>query len=227
VAAATWAFSGMLSMDPFPARDLRPPSSGRIESALRARLEVSAFDGKTPREALMELAGLEVKELELISVAGEPAYLAMVPPADTRIVPVRGTVASGFGTERIARAVEAAITPSAIAEIQLINHYDAYYSDRRHQRPLPVVLVKLNDADRTRYYIDPKTAGVAGGYSSRSWVKRWLYHGLHSFDFPSLYDHRPLWDIVVIVFLSGGAVLSVTSVLLSWRVLRRLVVPCP
>ena len=28
---------------------------------------------------------------------------------------------------------------------------------------------------------------------------RWLYHGLHSLDFPFLRYSRPLWDIVVIV----------------------------
>jgi len=58
-----------------------------------------------------------------------------------------------------------------------------------------------------------------GSYSSRDWVTRWAYHGLHSLDFPWLYNHRPLWDIVVITFMLGGAALSVTSVILAWRVL--------
>ena len=94
-----------------------------------------------------------------------------------------------------------------------------YYLDRHRQKPLPVILARLNDAEHTGYYIDPKTARVVGSYSSRTWMSRWLYHGLHSLDFPWLYDHRPLWDIVVISFMLGGTALCVTSLILAWRVL--------
>ena len=52
-------------------------------------------------------------------------------------------------------------------------------------------------------------------------MSRWLYHGLHSLDFPWLYNHRPLWDIVVITFMLGGTALCVTSLILAWRVLGR------
>ena len=91
------------------------------------------------------------------------------------------------------------------------SEYDRYYLDRRGQRPLPIVRVTLTDADQTRYYIDPRTGRLAGVYSDRNWVTRWLYHGLHSLDFPWLYAHRPLWDIVVITFMGGGTLLGVTA----------------
>jgi hypothetical protein len=79
----------------------------------------------------------------------------------------------------------------------------------------------MNDAVGTRYYIDPKTARVVGTYSARGWVSRWLYHGLHSLDFPWLYNYRPLWDIVVIALMLGGTAVCVTSIVLTWRVLAR------
>jgi hypothetical protein len=88
-----------------------------------------------------------------------------------------------------------------------------------------VIYARLNDADGTRYYIDPKTARVAGQYSARGWVNRWLYHGLHSLDFPWLYKYRPLWDIVVLTLMIGGTALCVTSLVLSWRVLKRKLAP--
>ena len=62
---------------------------------------------------------------------------------------------------------------------------------------------------------------MVGTYSSSNWVSRWLYHGLHSLDFPWLYNYRPLWDIVVITFMLGGTALCVTSLILAWRVLGR------
>jgi hypothetical protein len=51
-------------------------------------------------------------------------------------------------------------------------------------------------------------------------LERWLYHGLHSLDFPFLYYRRPLWDIVLIVLSIGGIVSSATTVLPAWRRLR-------
>ena len=48
-----------------------------------------------------------------------------------------------------------------------------------------------------------------------------LQVALHSLDFPWLYSHRPVWDIVVIMFMLGGSALSITSVILGWRVLTR------
>jgi hypothetical protein len=79
----------------------------------------------------------------------------------------------------------------------------------------------MHDSEASRYYIDPKTARVVGTYSNRNWVGRWLYNGLHSLNFPWLYNYRPLWDIVVIFFMVGGTALCVTSLVLSWRVLGR------
>jgi hypothetical protein len=54
-------------------------------------------------------------------------------------------------------------------------------------------------------------------------MNRWAYHGLHSFDFPWLYNYRPAWDIVVIGFMLGGSALCVTSLVLAWRVVGRTV----
>ena len=226
--AATWAFSGMLSMDPFPMERARGPADGRrgggpgILQALRGGgVQPSAFDAKHPREALKQVADGHVKELELTSFAGEPVYLAALSSGDTRIIPLSGEPRPGFDHQRIIDVVTSASQPNGGAQVSILEQYDMYYLDRRRERPLPVILARLNDADQTRYYIDPKTARVVGNYSSRNWMSRWLYHGLHSLDFPWLYNYRPLWDIVMITFMVGGTALCVTSLILAWRVLGR------
>jgi PepSY-associated TM region len=227
--AATWAFSGMLSMDPFPMRRTGGPAGGRrggggpgIPQALRGRGgQLTAFAPKHPRAALAQLPNLAVKELELTSFEGEPVYLATVAGGDTRIIPVRGEPRAEFDRQRIIDIVTKAAQSNGGAEITVLEQYDRYYLDRRRERPLPVILARLNDAERTRYYIDPKTARVVGNYSASNWMSRWLYHGLHSLDFPWLYNYRPLWDVVVIAFMVGGTALCVTSLILAWRVLGR------
>ena len=220
--AATWAFSGMLSMDPFP----RQSGAGGLGAealarALRGNVRLGSFETKSPREALVQLAGMKVRELELIEVAGRPFYVAWLGRRDTRIVPHDGPVLSEFEKQFLEGAVIQAAGLTSSPTSSVLHQYDRYYLDRRRELPLPVLRVRLDDRETTRYYIDPKTARVVGSYSSRDWMTRWAYHGLHSLNFPWLYDYRPLWDIVVIGFMVGGAALSVTSLILAWGVVKR------
>jgi uncharacterized iron-regulated membrane protein len=244
VVTVTWAFSGLLSMGPFPILDRlteltvpTPPApaaapgtregrgAGRslnLGAALRGRgdASLSAYEEKDPRAAIASIHDFDVKELEFTSFAGAPIYVATNGDGQTRIIPVRGPPRTSFDAEEVMRIVRNA-AGNNLAELRVMEDYDAYYLDRRHQAPLPVVYAEMNDAARTRYYIDPKTARVVGNYSRRNWVSRWLYHGRHSLDFPWLYNYRPLWDIVVITLMLGGTALCVTSLVLTWRVLAR------
>jgi hypothetical protein len=61
--------------------------------------------------------------------------------------------------------------------------------------------------------------------SSGGRLNRWLYHGLHSLDFPLLYPRRPLWDALVIALSAGGLALAATTLLPGWRRLRSRVRP--
>src|SRR5262249_27794577 len=121
----------------------------------------------------------------------------------------------------IANLVRGAVGSIAVLDTSRLDQYDRFYLDRHRRRPLPVVRVRLGDHDATRFYIDPKTARLVGAYNARNWVTRYLYHGLHSLDFPWLYRFRPLWDAIVGAFMVGGTALCVTSLVLGWRVVGR------
>ncbi len=222
VSAATWAFSGMLSMDPFPLRtsrqDTGPPVGALLTRALRAPIRLDAYSPERQRQALAQLENRSVKELEFASIAGYLVFVAVMDSGDTQLVPLDGSPATELGSQDLADILSANAKASGEIDVSVLDHYDAYYEDRRRQRPLPVLLVEWHDADRTRAYIDPTTARIVAMYDSGDWVSRWLYHGLHSFDFPWLYNHRPAWDIVVITFMLGGATLSATALMLAWRV---------
>jgi hypothetical protein len=217
IVACTWAFSGMLSMDPFPigAGSRAPGISGTLRGK---RPPLSQYAAKHPREALAQLGpAFQAKELEFTSFAGEPVYLAKAAHGTTRVIPLSGEPIESFDYRRILSVL------TNVAEARLITRYDAYYLDRRGERPLPVLFVRLNDEAHSRYYIDPRTAQVAGSYraSAESWVNRWLYHGLHSVNFPWLYNYRPAWDIVVLALMLGGTSLCVTSVIIGFQLVRR------
>ncbi len=225
VTACTWAFSGMLSMDPFPRLQGSLDESGaRIDQTLRGGpIRLGAFNEKPPEDAVRQLErNVKVKELELGSFVGEPVYIAKVSQNEVRIIPIHGPVAHEFGFLRIVNAVQKVSQPAPVKEARLVPRYEAYYLDRHNRLPLPAIFVRLNDANESSYYIDPKTAQVVESYGKRSRWNRWLYHGLHSLDFPWLYAHRPAWDIVILTLMTGGMALALTALLLAIRVLRSL-----
>ena len=232
IVTTTWAFSGLLSMGPFPIMSrlaelaVRPePSRDEppdMEDILRGGEEfrLASYAAKPATAAIASVRDFAVKELEYTSFAGQRFYLVANGRRETRVIPVSGAPTSSFEIDEIVRVVREG-AGSSLAALRVMEEYDAYYLDRRRERPLPVIYARMNDPARTRYYIDPKTARVVGTYDASEWVSRWLYHGLHSLDFPWLYRYRPLWDIMVITLMLGGAAISVTSVMLTWRVLAR------
>lgn len=240
VGTATWTFSGLLSMGPFPIvnrlADLTVSSIGANDEPVRpaidaldrlqrvllgAPLPLSAYSDTRARTALASITDIEVKRLDYASFADMPVYVATGANNQIRIVPVgNATPLATFDPQDLMARIRPALGDE-LADLRLMHDYDAYYLDRWGRRPLPVIYVRLTDPGATRYYVDPRTASVVGRYTVHEWSTRWLYHGLHSLDFPWLYKHRPLWDIVVIVLLLGGTALCVTSIVLTWRVLAR------
>ena len=185
------------------------------------------------------------KELESMQFRGEPYWVAYRAPSseaaaiwmhegllprvprprlEHRYVsvtgPEQGPVTS-FGREAMTDIALAAMPGVGIQDAVWLQEYDGYYYDPRGSRPLPVLRVRYEDEDATWLYLDPERGGIVQRSSQVSRLRRWLYQGLHSLDFPFLYFRRPLWDIVVIVLSIGGTVLSVTTMLPAWRRLKR------
>jgi hypothetical protein len=219
--ACTWAFSGMLSMDPFPVKVTG--EDPRIPEALEGdSFAFESFAGKSPRQALEETtSSLNAKEVEFGLVDGRAFYIVTQDGAHSRVVPIDGPPTGEFNRDALLALVRKASRPEGLAEARFIDEYDAHYLDRTGELPLPVLYIRMNDRQQSRYYIDPRTARVVGAYSSDRWPERWLYHGFHSINLPLLYKHRPAWDIAVLFLMLGGASLSITSVIIGWRFLTR------
>ena len=75
----------------------------------------------------------------------------------------------------------------------------------------------FDDPHATWVHIDPHTGAVLGRTDSHRRTSRWLFSMLHSWDWLPLLERRPLWDVLLIVLSLGGAVMSVTGVVMGWR----------
>jgi hypothetical protein len=220
VFALTWVFSGLLSMEPwFWAESDRPgPSIGPALTG--GPMDVSAFPPIDAPAWRAALGGRQAKEIEfrwlrsapwMVVRTAEEALLVNPAPIEVQRRP--------FDIPVVLQEIAAANPDAAIADFELMNSYDAYYYDRERSAPLPVLRIRFNDPDRTVAYVDPHRLDVVGRYTRRQRVQRWLYHGLHSLDFPFWYYSRA-WDVVMITLLGGGSILSGIGVVIGWRRLR-------
>ncbi|MGE3405162.1 MAG: PepSY domain-containing protein, partial [Vicinamibacterales bacterium] len=214
VLVITWAFSGLLSMGPFESIDRLTGKHARADEAQRNRraLQATLLGGgepsldayvRPPADALAALGGFDVRRLDLGWFSGRPHYRAVDGNGGTRIVPMAGPAVDGLGSTAVTQVVRSGAS-TATADTDVQTGFDAYYLDRRGERPLPVVRVVFAGTGHPRFYVDPRTARIVGAYHEGQWVERWLYSGLHSWNLPWLYAHRPLWDVLVIAALLGA-----------------------
>ncbi|PWU05935.1 MAG: hypothetical protein C5B51_13315 [Terriglobia bacterium] len=208
----TWAFSGMLSLSPFEWLSGRRANASLPAALHSPRVPIGAFT-----EAPHILPG--AKEVEFAALAGTPVYLETI-AGRPEVISIDGRRHTGLDPVLVRRIAGQVVAPYRVEEFRIVRNYEAYYLDRHHERPLPVIFIRLNDPERSMYYVDPRTGRTAQSYAGSSRINRWLYHGLHSLDLPWLYTHRPAWDLIVLSLMAGGTALCVTSMVIAWRRLR-------
>jgi hypothetical protein len=223
----TWILSGLLSMDPWDWHPPTSPSRDQREALAGGPLRTDTLTIERLQASIAALSSsFAPAEVELLQFAGESFLVALSSRTpEQRIVslatPERGGF-SRFSDAQLTAVAHTVMPGQRIAAESWLTAYDAYYYDRLGELRLPVLRVQYADAPQTWLYFDPFRGTVARKEERLTRLNRWLYHGLHSLDFPFLYYRRPLWDIVLIVLSIGGIVSSVTTITPALRRLRRL-----
>jgi hypothetical protein len=215
--ALTWVFSGWLSMEPAAWAAADPALIGSIARQLSGSSTV--LPSTVPSTLRSTSTSDPVKEVEWTQILGVE-YWAIRTDSRLTLVDVRTMEErkEAFPIDAIVSSVESS-RRAAVVSSRLLTEPDAYYYQR--DAVLPVLRIVLDDAAQSWVHVDPKTARIVALVNRRDRVERWLYHGLHSLDFPFWYRRRPLWDGGVIVLCAGGLVLSVLGVMLGARRVRR------
>ena len=214
-----FVFSGMLSMDPWDWHPGTAPTPDQRERLAGGPLMTADLPAAAVRRALEAYAPRFPKEIDVIRFRGH-YYASAAEGLVSFDQPHLGAVEQ-LPPDLIRGAADIVMPGVAIAGVVWMDDYDAYYYDRDRRQSLPVLRVRYNDPQRTWLYFDPRHGTIARKEERLSRLNRWLYHGFHSLDFPFLYYHRPLWDIVVMTLSIGGLALSASTLTASWRRLRR------
>lgn len=247
VVTFTWIFSGLLSVNPGNWSPSTAPSSRERRAFAGGPLTINDVTLSRVQAAVHVLReSFPVKEIELVRFGGDlfaEAYrvpstepessddlgdpAAVLTPRvslDHLLVSMtspQGGTFSAFDEASLLKAARDAMPGVEVQDASWLENYDAYYYDRHGALPLPVLRLRYADPVQTWLYVNPYRGEIIRKEVRLSRINRWIYHGLHSLDFPWLYRQRPLWDAVVIVLSLGGLVLSVSSAPAAFRRLRR------
>src|SRR6185503_5354865 len=107
-----------------------------------------------------------------------------------------------------------------LAGLDRLDQEDAYfYSGFDRKVEFPVYRARFEDRQATTFYLDGHTGRLLEALDDTQRQSRWLRTGLHDFDFFAGLRARPVWDLVVILLLSGVTVVCGTG---AWLGLKRI-----
>jgi hypothetical protein len=241
----TFAFSGLLSMEPFAWTNATGLDVPR-EAFTGGPVDPATFGAVEPERWTAVLGGRAIKEIDLARIQDEHYYVVRLAPEDAEAVRRRerlhqpyyitGRVErdrvlvnartfelrrEAFDAGSLIARLQASLPDVPIVESEVLADYDSYYYSRGRQTPLPVLRVKFDDPAGTWVYIDPEMSQVLAAIHRLNRVERWLYNGLHSLDFAFWYNSRPAWDIGMLVLVLGGLTTTCLGLLTGLRRLRR------
>ena len=187
----------------------------------RARIEGAAMRWGAIKASLEAVKGQAPHAVSLATapMAGRLYWLATDGAGQVTRIDAAGHPAPLTAADLAAAALRIG-GANAIASQEMLAREDAYYFAHHDDVVLPVYRIILNDADATRFYLDPTTGALLRRADADARWQRWLFSGLHRLDFTAGLRARPLWDLVMIVLLVGGIGLSATGVYLAIRRIR-------
>ncbi|WP_427501451.1 PepSY domain-containing protein [Methylomonas sp. MED-D] len=224
--ALSWALSGFVDTNPGKIFSNGEISKAELKRYLGAEVPATMLDWR-PAPLRLAGTGIEVVELNWRRLGGETVLLAQ--GRDGLRLPLTPTGAGPrFSENAIGDAVQRLAGETKVAAVTVLDDYDSYYYPRHHQgsveKPLPVVLAELDDAAGSRVYLDPQDGQLLAKLDRSRRVFRWLYSGLHHWDFGWLY-YRPLWDVWMLTWVGFGLVLGASSLVIGWKRLVKTFAP--
>jgi len=211
VLTLTWVGSGLVSMSPW----------GLFESAgfnkERDRVRDVWIDGTQIAATLRGLAAApqSVTRIESAPLAGN-LYLLAYHGLQVKRLNAKTLAAAPLALADVQR-IAGVLARGQTAKVELLVAGDAYYYAGHEARELPVYRVALNDAEQTRYYLNPTTGDVVDKIDPNRRAYRWLFEGLHRLDFTAFLRQRPWWDLIVLPLLLGVSVLCFTGVYMGYK----------
>ena len=221
----SWAVSGFLETNPGQMFSKTTASPEELTRYVGSELPETMRLWQPKSE--IKVNNLDIVELDWQHLANEAVLLAYGRNGQRWPLTLEG-VDTHFSDESLSAAIQRLAGNSKISHQQLLEEYDSYYYPRHHQslveKPLPVLLVELDDKAGTRFYLDPQDGRLLTKLDQNRRLYRWLYLGLHHWEFGWL-SYRPLWNVWILTWVAFGLALSSTAVVIGFKRLKKTLAP--
>lgn len=213
--ALTWVLSGLFSMNPW----------GLFQSdgagAEQTRLQGAAPEYPHVAALVRNLASRDwdrpVVQLESARFGGSLYLIAHHENGERSRRTTPGLDAAPLAQSELADAARDMRPEAEIRSMELLHSEDAYYFSHPGTAPLPVFRVIYDDAESTRYYLDPTSGALRSKVDTAGRFHRWLFYGLHRLDFTAWLRARPVWDLVTLPLLLGATLVCATGAYMGVR----------
>lgn len=223
--ALGWGLSGFISTNPGKLFSSPDVSKAELSRYLGDQLPAAMRDWRPV--PLSTPLGVDVVEMGWRRLGQETVLLAFTRDGQ-RLPQTPEGVGPRFSDAGLTAAAQRIAGDRPLGKLNVLDDYDSYYYPRHHQglveKPLPVVVAELGDEAGTRLYLDPQDGRILAKLDTSRRVYRWLYSGLHHWDFGWLY-FRPIWDVWMLTWVGFGLVLGGSSLVIGWRRLKKTFTP--
>lgn len=219
----TYMLSGLLSMNPWDVFTDEKPFTDRQADYRQAPIVAEFLNDKASFQNAIQQLPPNSREIQCHWIGGQMLMYAVTADGQRHpLIPVDEKKLQQMALQQL-QAITAnnpITAPNDIIIEKLETHDAYYYSHRDRWRPLPILRVKVDNAAQSWFHVDLTTGELIQERTLKGRWKRWLYNGLHSLDFRFLIEHRPAWDVVVILLCGSGLIFAVSAVVIAWRRLR-------
>ncbi len=190
--------------------------------------EIAAIRGLTIPNALAAVTLQDLRilppssEIDLVALNDQSYLVGHSAAADPRIMAASGgPIIHAFPDSALEAAIRGAWPGLSFQRFAHIKPHDWYAN--LPDAPLPPNARRVYFTGQGEIWIDiDADSGTALDVMDQSRrVYCWLFDGLHTFDIPGLPEHPILQKIIMLILLAAGFALSVSSVILAVRRLRR------
>lgn len=211
----TWVVSGLFSVNPWNLFDLGGGAreQRQLQGAPLLSQEVEEFVQRLSPARLPA----DVVRLEGYALQGRLYLLAYQADGSYRRYHGHNLEPAEIDEMEWSRLSRVAAGSTPVAEALLLEHEDAYYYGHKRRPDLPVYRIILDNADETRLYLNATSGELAAQFDRPKRIYRWLFSGLHQLDLSAWLRQRPVWDLVVLLLLTGVTLSTLTGVWLGIR----------
>ncbi len=211
----TWIFSGWLSMD--HGRLFSNPNPNPDQIKKFRSISIAQAVENVSLEALTSLD--RFREGEIFAMGGKPFVLIRNAKEQNLFEPIDSNSLSSvkFKESEVINAVKEAWPNSKVQSTERPGESDAYGKLREGTLPSNTLRVVLADPLQTWVHVDMDSGQIVSVMDRGRRQYRWLFNGLHSLDFPGLANHRPAWDVLILLLLGLGFVFCITGVVIGLK----------